>query len=48
MDKQIATYSEAMRELELEILLHINQQLFQSGSITEELCEKAKEMILKL
>ena len=31
----------------IEIKLHINQKLYQSGALTEEMYTKAKELILK-
>ena len=48
MDKQKNSAPNVTRELELEILLHINKQIFEKGRITTEIYEKAKERILKL
>ena len=47
MDKQAIISPEAGRELELEIMLHINERLFQKGTITQEMRNKAVELILK-
>lgn len=47
MDRQVAVIPEAMRDLELEVMLHINERLFQGGGITQEMRDKAKELILK-
>ena len=37
---------EAMKELEAQIMLHINQKLYEKGFITEEMYIKVKNMIL--
>ena len=37
---------EAMKELEQQIKLHINNNLYQKGYITKEMYEKAKNVIL--
>jgi len=47
MDKQRAIFPEAKRELAIEIMLHINERLFLSGGITQEMRNKAVELILK-
>jgi len=47
MDRQVAVIPEVMRDLELEVMLHINERLFQGGGITQEMRDKAKELILK-
>ena len=36
-----------MRQFQTEIKLHINQQLYINGHITEEMYAKAKDMILR-
>ena len=35
------------KELEIEIKLHINKRLYEIGLITEEMYNRAKELILK-
>lgn len=35
------------KEIELEIKLHINNRLYETGNITKEMYNKAKEMIYK-
>lgn len=37
----------ALQTIIIEIKLHINQQLYQKGALTEEMYVKAKELILK-
>ena len=37
---------EAMKEFEIQIMLHINQRLYDKGLITEEMYKKVKNMIL--
>lgn len=39
--------TERNKEIERELKLHINQQLFDKGHITEDMYNKAKEMIYK-
>jgi len=48
MDRQVTVIPEAMRDLDLEILLHINERLFRNGGITQEMRDKARELIVKL
>lgn len=36
-----------MEEYEIQVKLHINQQLRKKGFISEELYDKAKKMIIK-
>jgi hypothetical protein len=38
---------EAVKNVIIEVKLHINQRLFEQGYITEEMYIKAKEIILK-
>ena len=38
---------QAKKDLLMEIKLHINQNLYEKGYITEEMFRKAKEVILK-
>lgn len=47
MDRLVTTIPEVMRDLELEIMLHINERLFLNGGITQEMRDKAREAILK-
>ncbi len=50
MDRQVAIAAPdavALRELEREILLHINERLLREGVITQKMRGKAMEMILK-
>jgi len=44
----MVTKPEAIKELDTQIKLHINQRLFEKGLITEEMYEKAKNMILTI
>ena len=37
---------EAMKELETQIMLHINQRLYEKELITEEMYKRVKNMIL--
>lgn len=37
---------EKRREIDIEVKLHINKQLFKKGYITEEMYQKANDMIL--
>jgi len=37
---------EAMKELEAQIMLHINQRLYEKELITEEMYKRVKNMIL--
>jgi|GEM_PF-1628921 len=46
-DKQVAIIPEAMRDLELEVMIHINEKLLINDGITQEMRDKAKELILK-
>jgi len=39
---------ETLKELDTQIKLHINQRLFEKGLITEEMYEKAKNIILTI
>ena len=39
-------YPEAMKEFELQVMLHINQRLYDKGLITEEMYKKVKNVIL--
>ena len=46
--KNNITVNEAALKLAIiEIKLHVNQQLYQKGALTEEMYTKAKELILK-
>lgn len=47
MDRQVAIIPEAIRDLEFEVMLHINERLFIHGGITQEMRDKARELILK-
>ena len=38
--------TEKMKEVEIEIKLHINQRLYEKGLITEEMFTEAKNYIL--
>ena len=38
---------EASKELKIQIELHINEQLYRNGVISEEVYVKAKSLILK-
>lgn len=38
---------EKMRSVEIEIMLHINNRIFQQGLIPEEIYRLAKEMFLR-
>ena len=40
------TNPEAMKKLEIEIKLNINKKLYEKGHITEEMYNKAKQMII--
>lgn len=37
----------AMRDFELELMLLVNERLYEKGSITDEMYIKAKALILK-
>lgn len=43
----LAISDEKRREIDMEVKLHINKQLFEKGYITEEMYQKANDMILK-
>jgi len=43
----VAIIPEAMRDLELEVMIHINEKLFINDGITQEMRDKARELILK-
>lgn len=48
MDKQnTISYSAAMHEFELELMLLVNERLYQKSVITAEMYIKAKGLILK-
>lgn len=38
--------AEKMREVEIEIMLHINQRLYEKGHITEEMYSEFKNRVL--
>lgn len=49
VDKQnSALHTAAMRDFELELMLLINERLYQKRYITTEMYLKAKELILKI
>ncbi len=37
----------AMNEFEIQVKLHINEQLYDKGLISQELYDKAKKIIIK-
>lgn len=43
----LAVDNEKRREIDMEVKLHINKRLFEKGYITEEMYQKANEIILK-
>lgn len=48
MDRLQTDYTAAMRDFEVELMLLVNERLFERGSITSEMYIKAKELIIKL
>lgn len=47
MDKLQTDYDTAMRDFEIELMLLVNERLYEKSSITSEMYIKAKELILK-
>ena len=48
MDKNVTIeHKTAMRDLEIELMLLVNDRLHEKGNITTEMYIKAKELILK-
>lgn len=47
LDEAMNGYDTAMHDFELELMMLVNERLFEKGSITDEMYIKAKELILK-
>lgn len=43
----LAISDEKRREIDMEVKLHINKNIFEKGYITEEMYQKANDVILK-
>ena len=46
MEVNALVNAEKMREVEIEIMLHINQRLYEKGHITEEMFSEFKNRVL--